>query len=48
MSQSPEEQDQDAGPASQPSGAAAEPVPDDDQDAGPATVPDEAPEPDAD
>lgn len=42
MSESPEEHDQDSEPASQPTGAAAEPAPDEDQDSGPATEPDEA------
>lgn len=42
-SDKPDEQyeDQDAGPASQPSGAAAQDSPTDDQDAGPATAPDD-------
>ena len=42
MSQSPDEEheDQDTGPGSQPTGAAAEESPTEDQDAGPASVPD--------
>jgi hypothetical protein len=45
MSQSPEEAagDQDAGPASQPDGAAAESGPSEDQDAGPASEPQDPP-----
>ena len=41
MSQLPDEtnEDQDAGPASQPAGAAAEQLPAEDQDAGPASEP---------
>ncbi|MBI2244658.1 MAG: hypothetical protein HYU55_12210 [Nocardioides sp.] len=47
MTETPDEEydDQDAGPASQPTGAAAKDSPTDDQDAGPATEPDQADDP---